>query len=216
MIRIQTTGDWQRAAMILRTSPARLRVAMDRAVLAEAHFFRRKVVEGFRTQAPGDRPFRPLSPTTLAIRRFRGFGGSKALIVRGDLRNSITVFHRMTALGAEAWVGIRRNARGRDGQKLVNIAEIHEFGSRPIVIPVTAAMRRFFFAAMNAAGNPGGGGGSGGFARGFLIVQIPARPFMRPVAEKWFDGPDAAARFQARVAANMGGLLGLLGSNPRR
>lgn len=215
MITITPTGDWGRAALILQTTPARLRVALDRAVLAEAQFFRRKVVEGFRTQAPGGQPFRPLSPLTLAVRRFRGFGGTKALVVRGDLRNSITVFRRTTTFGAEAWVGVPRNARGRNGQNLVNIAEIHEFGSRPIIIPVTEAMKKFFFAALRSSGMSGGGGGSGGFRRGFLIVQIPARPFLQPVADRYFDGPQASARFRARVAANMGGVLGLLGNVPR-
>lgn len=213
MIRITPHGDWDRVAVILATTPARLRVAMNRAVLQEAHFFRRKVVEGFRTQAPGGVPFRPLSPITLAIRRFRGFGGTKALTVRGDLRNSITVFNRMTSNGAEAWVGVKRSARGRDGQDLHNIAKIHEFGSRPIVIPVTEAMRKFFFAAMNRAGMTGGGG-SGGFKRGFIIVQIPARPFLQPVADRYFNGPQAAARFQARIAQNMGGIMGLVGGIP--
>lgn len=213
MITITHTGDWARAAMILRTAPAKLRLAMDRAVLAEAHFFRRKVVEGFRTQAPGGQHFKPLSPLTLAIRRFRGINSTKALIVHGDLRNSISVFHRMNPLGAEAFVGVKRGARGRQGQDLVNIAEIHEFGAGPIIIPVTDAMRRFFFAMLRKE-QPGGteGTGGGGFRRGFLIVKIPARPFLRPVAEKWFDGPQAAIRFQRRVAANLGGILGAYGN----
>ncbi len=86
IVRIGKVGDWNRAALILRTAPIRLRVAMDRAVLQEAQFFRRKVIEGFRTQAPGGKPFTPVSETTLAIRRFTGFKGTKALIVRGELR----------------------------------------------------------------------------------------------------------------------------------
>lgn len=209
MIRIATTGDWGKAATILGTAPRRLRVAMDRAVFQEAQFFRRKVVEGIREQAPGGRAFKPLRPTTLAIRRFRGFTGTKALIVRGDLRNAYTVVRKVTPLGAEAWIGVRRNARGRGGQNLANIAEIMEFGSRPIVIPVTPAMRKFLMAAFSKAGLSGGG--TGGFRRGFIIMKIPARPVLQPVADKFFSGPAAAARFQARVAVNLGGILGHFG-----
>jgi hypothetical protein len=199
---IASTGDWGRASWILGTAPIRIRRAIDAAVLAEAQFFRRKVVEGFRTQAPGGKTFAPLKKTTLAIRRFRGFGGTKALIVRGDLRNSVKVVKRQTSLGAEAFVGVNRTVRGRDGQKIVNIAEVHEFG-KLIVIPVTPAMRRFLMAAFSQElGSEGGG--AGGLRLGIVIVKIPARPFIRPVAEKWFDGPQAAARFQGRVAAGLG------------
>jgi hypothetical protein len=47
-----------------------------------------KIVEGIREQAPGGRAFAPLEPTTLAIRQFRGFRGTKALLVAGDLRTA--------------------------------------------------------------------------------------------------------------------------------
>jgi hypothetical protein len=59
----------------------------------------------------------------------------------------------------------------------------------------------------------GAGDGSGGLSTGIIIVKIPPRPFMRPVIDKWFSGPKAAARFQARVMANLGGLFGGPGSN---
>lgn len=209
-VRIGLAGDWRRAARILTVAPVRIRIALDRAVLQEAQFFRRKVVEGFREQAPGGQPFKPLAETTLAMRRFNNFGGTKALIVRGDLRNSVKVVKKTTPLGAEAFVGVLKSARSKDGKSLVNIAEVHEFGSRPIVIEVTPAMRKYL--AMVFEQELGGvSGGSGGFSTGIIIVQIPARPFLQPVADKWFDGPDAALRFQARVAANLNGMFGIMG-----
>lgn len=211
MITITKAGDWDVAARILATAPAKIRFALDRAVLTEAQFFRTKVVEGFREQAPGGQPFKPLSPMTLAIRKFRGFGGTKALIVRGDLRNSFVVVKRTTRLGAEAFVGVLRSARGRAGQKLVNIARIHEFGSGPIVIRVTPAMRRFLMAAIAKSGI-GSGASSGALKRGVIVVRIPARPFLRPVAEKFFKGPEAASRFRGRVAENLGGMFGNFGN----
>lgn len=209
-IDIARTGDWGRALSILQVGAARLRFAMDRAVLQEAQLFRRKVVEGFRTQSPGGRAFQPLSETTLAVRRFTGFTGTKALIVRGDLRNSISVIKRTTPLGAEAFVGVLRSARGRGGRRLVNIAEIHEFGTRPFAIEVTPAMRRFLMAAFRQELGPPSGGG-GGLSRGIIIVRIPPRPFIQPVADAFFSGPVAAARFQARVAVNLGGIFGAFG-----
>ena len=38
-------------------------------------FFRAKIIEGIHEQAPGGKPLLPLAPTTLAIRRSRGFKG---------------------------------------------------------------------------------------------------------------------------------------------
>ena len=51
--------------------------AFDKALMQEAQFLRTKIVEGIREQAPGGRAFAPLAPTTLAIRQFRGFRGTR-------------------------------------------------------------------------------------------------------------------------------------------
>ena len=211
-IRIGLSGDWRRAARILTVAPARIRLAIDQAVLQEAQFFRKKVVEGFRTQEPGGKAFKPLAETTLAMRRFKGFGGTKALIVRGDLRNSIKVVKKPTPLGAEAFIGVLKSARGKDGTSLVNIAAVHEFGSRPIVMEMTPAMRKFlakvFTQELGSFGE--GGSGSGAGLTQIIILQIPARPFLQPVIEKHFGSAESALRFQARVAANLDGMFGVI------
>jgi len=201
---VKRVGEWNKAARILGKGPARIRVAMDRAVLQEAQLFRKKVVEGFRTQSPGGKAFKPLAPATIQARKFKGFRGSKALNVTGSLRNSITVQKKTTVAGVEAFIGVLRTARARDGKKLVNIAEVHEFGSKPIVIKVTPAMRRFLMAMFRGKSKRSRKKSapitaSGGIARGFIIMQIPARPFIRPVADAHFKGAVAAARFQGRV-----------------
>ena len=73
----------------------------------------------------------PPSASTPATRRFKGGGGSKALIVKGDLRNSITVLLK----GDEAFIGILKSARSSSGGSPVNVAEIQEFGGPPVIIP---------------------------------------------------------------------------------
>lgn len=201
-------GDWALAHRILTGAAARVRRAIDRAVLQEAHFMRSKIVEGLRSQAPAGQTFRPLAATTLAIRRFKRFKGTKALLNRGDLRNSIAV-HRMSGLGA--FVGVLRTARGRQGQPLANIAELNEFGSRPIVIRVTPKMKRFLAAALSksSTAGEGGGGGRGGSAAGIVVVQIPARPFIRPIVDKYYSNSDeVGTRFAARVGLLLQGDFG--------
>jgi len=54
-------------------------------VRQEAHALRNDIVQGLTSQAPGGEPLKPPSPLTIAARQLEGFGGSKALIVRGDL-----------------------------------------------------------------------------------------------------------------------------------
>lgn len=203
---IVRVGDWALAHRILTGGAQRVKRAIDRAVLQEAHFMRSKIVEGLRDQAPAGQRFRPLAPSTLAIRRFKRFRGTKALINRGDLRNSIAV-HRD---GGNAFVGVLRSARGRSGQPLANVAELNEFGSRPIVIRVTPKMRRFLAAALKGSGGGGGGGGGGGTGGiGIIVVQIPARPFIRPIVEKHYSNrAEVADRFLWRVGMNLGGDFG--------
>lgn len=202
-------GDWTKAASILRVGPARLGRSIDRAVRKEALLFVKHAKEGFTSQAPGGQAFKPLSPATRMIRQFQGFGGSKALIVTGDLRNSITSVHKRRPRYSEAFVGVLRSATGKNGN-LHNIAEIHEFGAGPFAVPYTDAMRKFLFAAFNAGKPrygpkaPSGTSGSGITGRRVLIITIPPRPFIQPVADKYFGGPVAAARFRANVAAGLG------------
>ena len=202
-MKITRVGDWKDAARILAGGGKRLQAAVDRAVLQEAQFFRTKIVEGIREQAPGGQPFKPLAPTTLAIRRFRGFKGTKALLVRGDLRNSIVVVRKPDGV----FVGVLRTAKGREGQPLVNVAAVHEFGSRPIVVKLTPKARRFLHAAFRAAklDQPA----SGGPPTGIAVIKVPARPFLTPVFEKHGADADAVSRrFLERVARLLGGTFG--------
>lgn len=192
---ITKIGDWKDAVRILKSADKRIQEVVDKAVLQEAQFFRTKIVEGIREQSPGGKPFKALEPTTLAIRRFRGFKGTKALLVRGDLRNSIIVVKQTDGV----FVGVLRSAKGKEGQPLVNVAAVHEYGSRPIVVKLSDKARRFLQAAFRKAGldRPSGGGA----ATGIAIIKVPARPFLAPVFEKYgTDAEVVSKRFLDRVA----------------
>jgi phage gpG-like protein len=162
----------------------------------EAHALRNEVVQGLTKQAPGGEPIRPLSPLTIAARQLAGFGGTKALIVTAELRNSITVIIE----GDEAFIGVTRTARSSDGTSLVDLAQLHEYGGPPVIIPITPKMRRYLFAMLRRAGKEPSGGGGGG--RGVIVTQVPARPFLRPAFEKFRQG--AEQRFLERVAKEFG------------
>lgn len=191
---VSRTGDWARARRLLTAAPQRLQAALGTVVRQEAHALRNEIVQGLTRQAPGGEPLKPPSPLTIAARELEGFGGTKALIVRGDLRNSITV----VVQGDEAFIGVSRSARSKDGASMVDLAKLHEFGGPPVIIPMTPKMRRFLFALLRQAGKePTGGSG-----RGVIVVQVPARPFLRPAFDKFREG--ASRRFLERVARELG------------
>jgi hypothetical protein len=201
MFKVTKVGPWSRVGQLLAAAPLRLQAAIDKAVLQEAQFLRAKIVEGIREQAPGGRAFAPLAPTTLAIRKFRGFGGTKALLVHGDLRNSITA----TKVGDQVFVGVLRTARTRTGQSLVDVAAQHELGSRPIVTRLTPKARAFLHAVFRRAGldKPAGRGSSG-----IAVIRVPARPFFAPVFERYAQPDEVSRRFLDRVAKALGGDFG--------
>jgi hypothetical protein len=199
---VKKVGPWTKVGKLLAAAPRRMQAAFDKALWQEGQFLRTKIVEGIREQAPGDRAFAPLAPTTLAIRQFRGFRGSKALIVQADLRNSITVVRD----GDRVLVGVLRTARNRAGKSLVDIAALQEDGSRPIVVHLTPRARAFLHAAFRHAGLDGPSSGQPG--TGIAVIQIPPRPFLAPVFEKYAQPEQVSRRLLERAAAFLKGDFG--------
>jgi len=193
---VSRTGDWARARRLLAAGSSRLEGALQTALRQEAHALRKEVVQGLTQQAPGGESIRPPSPLTLAARQLAGFSGTKALLVSGALRNSISV----VVEGDEAFIGVSRTAKGPDGEVLVDVAQLQEYGGPPVVIPMTPKMRRFLFALLRQAGLAGQARNGGG--RGVIVTQTPARPFLRPAFARFRQG--ASRRFLARVAKELG------------
>jgi len=191
---VRKTGDWALARKILSAGPTKLKGAVEMSLRQEAELLRKEIVQGITKQAPGGEAFKPLSLLTLAAREMKGRGGTKALIVRGDLRNSIAVIVK----SGEAFIGVPRKARDKDGNHVVDVAQVQEFGAGPIIIPMSPAMRRYLFALLRKAGKEV----TEGSGKGVVVVQIPARPFLRPAFRKFQKG--AQKRFLRRTAGLMG------------
>ena len=191
---ISRTGDWARARELLSNTSGRLKGAVERAMKQEAHALRNEVVSGLTAQAPGGEPIRPPAPLTLAARQLEGFGGTKSLLVRGDLRNAISVI----ADGDEVFIGVLRSAKSSTGESLADIAQIQEFGGPPVIIPITSKMRRYLAVLLKRAGTPR----VSGSGRGVVVTQVPARPFLRPAFDKFRAG--AARCLLERIAREPG------------
>jgi len=193
---VRKTGDWAKARKLLRDAAARLQHAQKVALLQEAQVLRNDIVRGLTAQGAGGASFAPLSPLTLAARRLKGLGGTKALIARADLRNAIAALSR----GDEVFVGVPRKAKGPGGGALVDVAQIQEYGAGPTAIPLTPKMQRFLFVLLREAGvAPSAGSGAG---TGYVLVRVPARPFLQPPFDAF--SKVAPERYARRVAGLMG------------
>lgn len=168
-------GDWEKAAKLADGLAGRFQKSVNAAVMAEGQYLRGQIVKGIRSGAPGGKQFAPLSPTTIAIRKFRGFGGSKPLVATGALVSSITATR--TAGGA-VFVGLLRQAKSKGGKSLANLGEIHEFGAS-WTQTLTPKARRFLFAALKASGMSHGTGDH-------VTLKSGARVMKR--GGRWRDG----------------------------
>lgn len=223
-IQVLQVGDWTEAKRILRKhgqgGSRTLTTAISRAVRTEAEHFRRAVVQGIRSQAPGGKRFVPLRPITVGNKR-----SNKALIDTGALFRAIKV---KRIRGGEYFVGVLRTARSKTGTGLANLGAVHEYGAT-IAIKVTPKMVRAFYAKLRRAGDtmakaagsarraktergrqraqarlPVGGSKRGKVSGGAfkpgstIVIRIPPRPFLQPVYDQFKD--QSPQRVQAAVA----------------
>lgn len=209
-LRLTLTGDWGKAMRGLHKARLKLPIAIDQAVRQEAEDARKQIIEGLRKQAPAGQQFMPLSKLSIAVRRARGFRGTKALIRSAAMLGSIAV--RRVGKNMH-FVGVLRGAQAADGRSFVAIARIHEEGAT-FVVRVTPKMRRFLMSTLRKAGvlrrrRKGlADDHEGAMVKRFIVVKIPPRPFIGPVIAKIRSNPAALrARMSKRVAKQLGYLL---------
>lgn len=145
---------------------ARILRALRRASL----MIERAVKKGIQGGQPGGVPFRPLAASTILLRKSHS---DRPLLDTGALLGAVS--SSVDPVGLSAFIGVHRMSGN------VNLAMIHEYGTKPYAITVTPRMRRFF---KNLAVL------SGGRIRQLrndtdtiYHPGIPARPFFGPVIE---------------------------------
>lgn len=197
---LEVTGVEQ-ARALLNGVIAKMPRAVDHALKSGAMELTRTIKIGIRNQRPGGVAFKPLAETTKKLK-----GSSKALIDHGDLLRSIHMYDVQVGTGKAWFVGVNKQTRARNGKSMANIAEIHEYGTRPFNIPVTRKMQRWWDAMV-----------AKGVFRAPLDPRtmwirhpgVPARPFLRPSFEEWKKG--AQDNFTRDLARALG-LTGFLKS----
>jgi phage gpG-like protein len=95
-------------------------MALQQATIRNALFLVREIQRGIRNQAPGGQAFAKLADSTIARK-----GSSKALIDTGFLINSIT----QKIMADKAFVGLLRGTVNKDGESMVNIGAVMEYGA---------------------------------------------------------------------------------------
>lgn len=170
-------------------------VNLESAALEEAERLRAIMAQSLVQQrGGGKRPFAPLSPATIALRRSvarKKKGGRKmgrkALIETAQMFKSIQVVRK----GNIIFIGIPRNARrksatGKD-PKMMNLALLHEHG---FVTQWTPKQSAWFWASIGEAHNAPANKilrarKKGGRSKGFSLIIVPPRPFIGPSVEAW-------------------------------
>jgi hypothetical protein len=162
------TGDWERAIRLLSNNPVKkaIDIARNRIGIVGASM----VKKGIRDGAPGGKEFAPLSPFTIWM---RSNFSTKPLIDHGDLLGSIT--HELSG-NSGVWIGARRGVRTKDGQDVVDIEDVHEYGR---TIKVTDKMRRGFAARWKSIDGEGWG-----IRKETKYIVIPERSFLRATFDR--------------------------------
>ena len=118
---VRRTGDWDKARAKLTTGMgSRLATALRQATIRNALFLVREIQRGIRSQAPGGQAFVKLAESTIERK-----GSSKALIDTGFLVNAIT----QKIMADKAFVGLLRGTVNKDGEDMVNIGAVMEYGA---------------------------------------------------------------------------------------
>jgi len=169
---IKLTGAWSKwlASLDPAKFKQRLEVNVRKATLLNALLVKREI----RKRIKGNE-FAPNSPLTLAIKA----PGTKPLVHESDLFQSIT--HELLD-SFNAYVGVNRKAKGKDGADLVNIGIVLHEGATLVVTP---AMRAAVFAKArrNAKGAKYLDEISQSGQPAAQVWRIPPRPFIRVVME---------------------------------
>ena len=118
---VKRTGDWNKAkAKLNGTLGPRIAMALQQATIRNALFLVREIQRGIRNQAPGGQAFAKLADSTIERK-----GSSKALIDTGFLIKSIT----QKIMADKAFVGLLRGTVNKDGESMVNIGAVMEYGA---------------------------------------------------------------------------------------
>lgn len=134
----QMDGPWKELEDDLRGIGARLTANLQLTTAQNAEIVRKSLVKHIQNQ---DLHWAKLNPRYLESKRRRRLS-TAILIATSEFMQSITT--QISSDKLSAFVGVLRNAKRKDGEPGVLIAELHEFGSKARNIPARPLFRPTF------------------------------------------------------------------------
>lgn len=131
-------GPWKDLEQDLNGIGARLTANLQLTTAQNAEIVRKALVKHIQNQ---DLQWAKLNPKYLAYKKGNRLS-TATLIATSEFLQSITT--QMSSDKLSAFVGVLRNAKRKDGEPGVLVAEIHEFGSRARNIPPRPLFRPTF------------------------------------------------------------------------
>lgn len=135
MSNTRLTGNWAGTIAGLKNLEGTLRQELKKTVLMNARVVEAALVLHFQNQDLG---WKPLNPLYKKMKQKKGLS-EQILIATSTMMNSITVDSREN--GNQAFVGVNRQAKGKDGASRAMIGAIHEYGSAKRGIPPRPFLR---------------------------------------------------------------------------
>lgn len=126
---IRRTGNWRGVASLVDNLEKECKIAVDTSLKRFALKAEGTAKKHMRDQ---DLNWAPLKPATLAAKIRKGYS-EKTLIRTSSYFQSITSW--VDKSSDTAYVGVKKDAKEKDGRHIHKIARIHEFGSMSGNIP---------------------------------------------------------------------------------
>ena len=163
---MKLTGDWKKLTTQFRAAESRIDRVLQRGLRRSGLKVEREIVKGIQKQKPiGGKRFTTIHEFTAKMKK-----SSKALVDRADLMNSIT--SKMVSR-TSVFVGVLKKTKNKEGEWIVNIAEMMEGGA---VLKMKPEMQRwlgahgFYQTSKKPTSKVG-------------VITIPKRPFIAPVVK---------------------------------
>jgi len=176
-------GPWDQTGRALKVlaTPGIYKAAYKKAATKEAHRLRGLMIDAFKKGGPAGQRWPRLSVFTQLVSRAKGKGDRRPLTDNADLRNSIAVHEENDVI----FVGTHRKAKAKKSKKhksgMINIALVHNYGTRLYTIKVSEKMRKYFrwlFVATKGQIKPLKASTT------HISMRIPARPWVEPVWDR--------------------------------
>lgn len=124
---MKRVGQWDKVGRICKDLRQTIKTEAGRDLADSVTWGEKTAVKFVRDQSLS---WQPLNPAYREQKMKEG-KSSKTLIASSQYLQSIS----SNASYPHAWVGVKRTARSKDGESLVDIARVHEFGAISLNIP---------------------------------------------------------------------------------